>query len=196
MLTTGLLQSLVAHGRVVTKDIVAARGNPNLGVLRELPGVWSNTEGFEGHAWNMIALPFGVPGALGDFRLLLNQANETLNFDLVDFGVPNRGVNRNDQHLSALRYLQAINQVKAVDAASLADGTVKVPATDDTNDTPKGNTLQPGPDVPDASIVGIHREPGLFLHIANLAGPCPNQSQPLSLPPDWRSVFRLRFRPP
>jgi len=126
----------------------------------------------------MIALPFGVPGTLGDFRLLLNQADETLEFDLVDFAVPNRGVNRQDQHLSAVRYLQAINQLAAIDATSLPDGAVQVPATPNSNDTPKGHILQPGPDVPDASIVGIHREPGLLLHLANLVGPCSNQSQP------------------
>ena len=66
----------------------------------------------------MIALPFGKPGSLGDFRLLLNQANETLNFDLFDLGVPNRGANKQDQHLAALRYLQALDQVAAIDGAS------------------------------------------------------------------------------
>ena len=96
MLNANLLKSMAANGRIITKDVIKARGNEKLGVLKELPGIWSNTEGFQGHAWNMIALPFGSPGQLGDFRLLLNQADETLDFDLVDFGVPNRGVNKND----------------------------------------------------------------------------------------------------
>jgi len=126
----------------------------------------------------MIALPFGKPGTFGDFRLLLNQANETLDFDLVDLGVPNRGANRQDQHLAALRYLQALDQVAALDAASDASGNVQVPATPDTNDTPKGDHLKPGPGVPPDSPVGIHREPGLFLHLLNLAGPCSSQIQP------------------
>ncbi len=177
MIISDLLKELTEEGRH-GNDAIKHRGDPRLGVLRELPGIWSNTEGFEGHAWNLIALPFGRPGTFGDFRLLLNQGNETLEFDMVDLGVPNRGVNQQDQHLSALRYLQAIDQVAAIDGVSNPDGTVKVPATPDTNDTPKGNTLQPGPNVPKNSPVGIHREPGLFLHLANLTGPCINQVQP------------------
>jgi len=177
MLISDLLKDLAEGGRRIGKA-TDHRGDPKLGVLRELPGTWSNSDGFAGHAWNMIALPFGQPGAFGDFRLLLNQANETLEFDLVDLGVPNRGASHQDQHLAALRYLQALDQVAAIDAASNPDGTVQVPATPDTNDTPKGNVLQPGPGVPPNTAVGIHREPGLFLHLANLTGPCSNQVQP------------------
>jgi hypothetical protein len=172
LLATALLSQLVQAGRVI-KDARELKGDPPaqrnlLGVLAELPGKWSNTEGFEGHAWNMIALPFGKPGALGDFRLLLNQANETLDFDLVDFGVPNRGADRQDQHLAAVRYLQALNQVAATDASSDPDGSVREPATQDTNDTPKGIFLHPTPADQRANLpVGIHREPGLFLHLAS-----------------------------
>ncbi|RKP47073.1 heme-binding protein [Pararobbsia silviterrae] len=170
MLAANLLQELISGGRYICKSTPSARGNPALGVLGQLPGKWSNTHGFEGHAWNMIALPFGPPGQLGDFRLLVNQANETLDFDLVDLGVPNRGAARQDQHLAALRYLQALDQVAATDGASNANGTVAVPATPDTNDTPKGKFLKPGPGVPPLAPVGIHREPGIFLHLANLTG--------------------------
>jgi hypothetical protein len=173
MLNAKTLQDLVSSGRRISTNVVALRGDPKLGVLGQLPGTYHNKEGFEGRAWNMIALPFGPPGVLGDFRLLLNQANETLEFDLVDLGVPNRGANRQDQHLSALRYLQALDQVAAIDATSNGATNVTVPATPDTNDTPKGSTL-PGPGVPPNSPVGIHREPGIFLHLANLAGPCAN----------------------
>ncbi len=179
MLISDLLNELAKGGRRGgIGSAIEHRGDPKLGVLSELPGTWSNSEGFEDHAWNLIALPFGQPGTFGDFRLLLNQANETLDFDLVDLGVPNRGAKQQDQHLAALRYLQALDQVAAIDAASNPDGTVKAPATPDTNDTPKGKVLQPGPGVPPNSPVGIHREPGLFLHLANLTGPCPNQAQP------------------
>ncbi|MGA3066632.1 MAG: heme-binding protein [Tepidisphaeraceae bacterium] len=170
MLDLKQLQEMIDGGRLIHATTAADRGNPKLGVLGQLPGKWSNSEGFEGHAWNMIALPFGKPGVLGDFRLLLNQANETLDFDLVDLGVPNRGANHHDQHLAALRYLQALDQVAAIDAASTPGGTIKSPATPDTNDTPKGDHLHPGPGVPPHSPVGIHREPGLFLHLANLTG--------------------------
>jgi hypothetical protein len=168
---TDLLSKMVDAGRVI-KPGAEGRGDAELGVLKELPGTWVNADGFEGHAWNMIALPFGNPGGLGDFRLLLNQANETLEFDLVDLGVPNRGASHNDQHLAALRYLQAIDQLSATDAVSRPDGTVLEPATANSNDTPKSDTLIGG------GKVGIHREPGLFLHLANLAGPCSNQVQP------------------
>jgi hypothetical protein len=170
MLIANILKEMQEHGRWIDgRHPELHRGDPKLGVLRELPGKWSNAGKLQGHAWNLIALPFGTPGQLGDFRLLLNQANETLDFDLVDLGVPNRGASHKDQHLAALRYLQALDQVAAVDAASDGPAAVKVPATANTNDTPKGDTL-PGPGVPPHSAVGIHREPGLFLHLANLAG--------------------------
>jgi hypothetical protein len=167
LLQAALLKKLVQSGRVI-KEAKEAKGDPTLGVIAELPGVWSNADDFEDHAWNLIALPFGQPGSLGDFRLLLNQANETLKFDLVDLGVPNRGANQEDQHLAALRYLQALDQVAAIDAASNPDATVKVSATKDTNDTPKGKFLKPiGPNDSANKPVGIHREPGLFLHLGN-----------------------------
>jgi len=180
MLIGKILNDIKNAGRTIDEDDAPKnRGNPRLGVLKELPGVWSNAGPLQGHAWNLIALPFGPPGKLGDFRLLLNQANETLDFDLVDLGVPNRGANHDDQHLAALRYLQALDQVAAADAVSdlTLPGGVKSNATDDTNDTPKGNTL-PGPGVPPKTAVGIHREPGLFLHLANDVGPPPNFGQP------------------
>lgn len=173
MLTTNLLRDLMTGGRVIGPS-APLRGDAKLGALRELPGTWSNTDGFEGRAWNLIALPFGRPGALGDFRLLLNQANETLSFDLVDVGVPNRGASREDQHLAALRYLQALDQVAATDAASDASGTVIEPATPDTPDTPKGARLP----ADGGGSVGIHREPGLFLHLADRVGPSINTAQP------------------
>jgi hypothetical protein len=178
MLAANVLKELIDNGRVVQKSNSALRGDPKLGVLGELPGVWSNTEGFEGHGWNMIALPFGAPDSFGDFRLLLNQANETLDFDLIDLGVQNRGANRHDQHLSALRYLQSLDQVAAIDATHDETGAVVVPATPDTNDTPKGAHLLPGPGIPADSPVAIHREPGVFLHLANLPGPHSNPFQP------------------
>jgi len=178
MLEIKQLQEMIDGGRQIHRATPADRGNVKLGVLGQLPGKWSNSDGFESHAWNMIALPFGKPGVLGDFRLLLNQANETLEFDLVDLGVPNRGANHQDQHLAALRYLQALDQVAAIDAASTAAGAVQSPATPDTNDTPKGNHLHPGPGVPPHSPVGIHREPGLFLHLANLTGAAGDITKP------------------
>jgi hypothetical protein len=55
----------------------------------------------------MIALPFVSPGL--DYRLLLNQYDEQLNFTIVDKAVPNRGIGegiQTDQFIVALDYEQ------------------------------------------------------------------------------------------
>jgi len=93
----------------------------------------------------MIALPFAQPGRL-DYRLLLNQYDEELNFSLVDKAVPNRGVTDDhekqiDQKIVTLDYEQVIHQVAVVDE----------PASRETG--LPGNA--------------IHHEPGLFLHMRN-----------------------------
>ncbi|MGH7867144.1 MAG: hypothetical protein ACREP9_05770 [Candidatus Dormibacteraceae bacterium] len=97
----------------------------------------------------MIALPFArtEPGAL-DYRLLLNQYDETLNFSLVDKAVPNRGVDdahtqQTDQFVVTLDYEQVIHQVAATD--------------------------RPHSDVAGAPGLAIHHEPGLFLNMVNLS---------------------------
>lgn len=139
---------------------------PDLRELRQLPGVWANVdpadpEGggpFGGRGWNCIALPFiegGPPAPAADsgpivrpidYRLLVNQFNETLRFDLVDDDVPNRGVSpdraRNvDQFVVSLDYEQAISQV----------------AVDD----------RPESDKRGAVGAAIHHEPGLFLNMVD-----------------------------
>lgn len=153
MLNAKELQAAVARGRVITK---ATPGDPALGDLMQLPGTWENVDNLVGHGWNMIALPYKEPGRVvnpntpdqkSDFRLLLNQFNETLTFSIADKGVPNRGaafaqVFDRDQHLAALQYLQNIVQIAAADS----------PQTADTADTPKESAT-------------IHHEPGLFLHL-------------------------------
>src|SRR5271168_3898714 len=127
MLNANQLQSAVARGRVITK---ATQNDPALGDLMLLPGIWENVDNLVGHGWNMIALPYKEPGRVvnpdtpdqkSDFRLLLNQFNETLTFSIVDKGVPNRGaafaqVFDRDQHLAALQYLQNIVQIAAADS--------------------------------------------------------------------------------
>lgn len=135
--------------------------SPELRELRKLPGVWANLDPadpesgrpFGGRGWNCIALPFindqpqaPPPGRPIDYRLLVNQFNETLRFDLVDDDVPNRGISldrtRNvDQFVVSLDYEQGITQI-AVD------------------DRPASNKRgAPG----DA----IHHEPGLFLNMVD-----------------------------
>ena len=186
-------------GRVVSHDDAAIRGDPRLGALGQLKGTWQNTEGFEGRMWNMIALPFGPVGQFPfQYRLLLNQGHERLRFSVGDLGVANRGLDQHDQHLAALLYLQEIDQIMAVDAAVGPSGAA-VPATPDTNDTPKGDKLTPGPGVITPDIAGIHRESGLFLRLSGQTGPCDNPNKPgpdavrLASIPHGDSVLAMGF---
>ncbi|WP_313538156.1 heme-binding protein [Sphingomonas sp.] len=138
------LLALKDGGRVLSAGV---RGDELLGPLALLPGVWKNEGGLEGHGWNMIALPFATrPGSTLDYRLLLNQYNETLVFDIVDKGVPNRGLSATgaqaDQSLVALDYEQVIDQIA-------------------TEDFPHSNVL--GPTHPPGNT--IHHEPGLWLNM-------------------------------
>jgi hypothetical protein len=95
----------------------------------------------------MIALPFATSPSPLDYRLLLNQYNETLTFKFVDKAVPNRGVERNgttvqtDQFVVALDYEQTINQIASEDF--------------------------PVSEFAGSSGDGIHHEPGLWLHMVN-----------------------------
>ena len=123
----------------------------NLGPLDLLAGRWTNpnedTSFFRGRGWNMIALPFGGEAGDFDYRMLVNQYNEVLEFSDVIGPVPNRGLNKpndvaTDQTIFALDYQQAINQI-AVDDSSPTTGEDIV--------------FPPG--------AGIHHEPGFFLHI-------------------------------
>ena len=127
--------------------------DPELGPLKLLPGKWANLPNLPGRGWNMIALPFVAPPPSGvpfplNYRLLVNQYNEELEFSLVDKAVPNRGVRlapgtpaNTDQFLVTLDYQQSINQIAA-------------------DDFPKSGLAGP---------VGaaIHHEPGLWLHMIN-----------------------------
>ena len=71
----------------------AVSGDKELGPLKLLPGVWSNTPNLPGRGWNLIALPFETePGEGFNYRLLMNQYDEELKFSTVDKGVPNRGI--------------------------------------------------------------------------------------------------------
>jgi hypothetical protein len=127
--------------------------DPELGPLKLLPGKWANVPNLEGRGWNMIALPFVAPPPQGvpfplNYRLLVNQYNEELEFTLVDKAVPNRGVRlapgtpaNTDQFLVTLDYQQSIKQIAA-------------------DDLPKSGLAGP-------SGAAIHHEPGLWLHMTN-----------------------------
>jgi hypothetical protein len=142
----------------------ARTGDPDLGPFQLLPGTWANKPGLPGRGWNMIALPFAQPPG-GTFRppyrLLLNQFNEELKFQLVDKAVPNRGINASgptntDQVIVTIDYEQAIAQIVAEDfpVSGLA-----------------GN-----PDL------AIHHEPGLFLNMTNEIGDGPDIARLATIP--------------
>ena len=134
---------------------VPKTNDQELGPLKLLPGKWANLPNLPGRGWNMIALPFVAPLPLPpelsfpiNYRLLVNQYNEELEFTLVDKAVPNRGVRlglgpdaNTDQFLVTLDYQQKIAQVAA-------------------DDFPKSG-LAGGPGL------AIHHEPGLWLHMTN-----------------------------
>jgi len=118
----------------------ATTGDEDLGPLKLLPGHWRS----EGRGWNMIALPFAPAGA--NFRVLMNQYNEDLKFSLVDKGVPNRGIDEDndidsDQFVVTLDYEQRIDQI----------------AVEDFPESGKAGDLG----------IAIHHEPGLWLHMIN-----------------------------
>ncbi len=82
--------------------------NASLGPLALLPGTWANIRvndrrdgspffgnggsPLHGRGWNLIALPFIRPQGGPPYRVLMNQYNEVLQFDVVDDKVPNRGI--------------------------------------------------------------------------------------------------------
>lgn len=118
----------------------------DLGPLKLLPGKWKS----KGKGWNMIALPFNNapnPPDGFNYRVLMNQYDEELNFTFIDSGVPNRGLlqpgnTEFDQLLVTLDYQQSIHQVVAEDFPV--------------------STVAGGPGL------AIHHEPGLWLYMRNL----------------------------
>ncbi len=144
-----------------TRRLEESKANDQeLGPLKLLPGKWANLPNLPGRGWNMIALPFVAPLPLPpglpfpiNYRLLVNQYNEELEFTLVDKAVPNRGVRlglgpdaNTDQLLVALDYQQRIEQIAG-------------------DDFPKSGLAVPPS--PPGKLPVIHHEPGLWLHMTN-----------------------------
>ncbi|MDF0596651.1 heme-binding protein [Psychromarinibacter halotolerans] len=150
----------------------AAPREPALGPLELLPGTWANVrpehrlinddgsenlfqgegtltaEGaspLDGRGWNIIALPFATPDQQPNYRVLMNQYNEVLQFKKVDENIPNRGITqvsppqKADQLVAALDYEQMIAQIRAAD----------FPVSGDAGD----------------DLLPIHHEPGFFLRM-------------------------------
>jgi hypothetical protein len=149
-----LIDEMVVTGRKIS---IAEKDNTNLGPLRWLPGRWENTEELKGFGFNMISLPFGK--SPNGYRLLMNQYNETLNFSIVDEGVPNRGVDpvtgqQADQTVVALSYTQVITQIASDDSFLEAiTNNSPVLSRSGTSDKFDGQA--------------IHHEPGLWLYMTN-----------------------------
>ena len=146
MLHDAEINAMREAGRITE---AAVFGDPALGPLGLLPGVWKNLPNLPGRGWNLTALPFATPRVSEfpfNYRLLMNQYNEELRFFLVDKAVPNRGIAieggesiERDQLLVALDYEQSIDQIIAEDAPS--------------------STLAGSPGMT------IHHEPGIWLHL-------------------------------
>ncbi len=161
MTNTANVERLESQGRHLEPG---RTGDEDLGPFKLLPGTWANKPGLPGRGWNMIALPFAQPAGSTfrpPYRLLLNQFNEELKFQLVDKAVPNRGIDASvpsntDQVVVTLDYEQAIAQIAAEDfpVSGLA-----------------GN-----PDLP------IHHEPGLFLNMTNQIGDGPDIARLATVP--------------
>lgn len=143
MLNKTLVNELRVEGRTLE---LAKTGDPTLGPLQLLPGLWKNLPSLPGRGWNMIALPFAGPLK---YRLLVNQYNEEIRFTLVDKAVPNRGIGddavpvNTDQFIVTIDYEQTIKQIAA-------------------DDFPQSGLAG-------AAELPIHHEPGLFLHMTNEA---------------------------
>ena len=165
MITAERVRDLKQESRYIA---VAQPGDPDLDVLKLLPGTWKNKPSLPGRGWNMIALPFANPPA--DYRLLVNQYDEELKFSLVDKGVKNCGIRKGnpsvntDQVIVALDYEQRIEQL-------IAD------------------------DFPQSGLAGnpnttIHHEPGLWLFMTNEADPASNLAR-LGTIPHGNSLLAL-----
>jgi hypothetical protein len=141
-------------------DATCATG---FGPLELLIGEWANSDDLAGHGWNMIALPF-ARNTTNQYRLLVNQYNETLSITEVGACNPNRGLpasgvsagdaietgcvgDLGDQQVAALQYVQNIKQAAAADFPPSA--------------------LPPGPNLLAGTGDAIHHEPGLFLYMKN-----------------------------
>lgn len=124
------------------KSALNQTSSETFNLIELLGGTWSSTD----KGWNLIALPFKDPSAPFNYRLLMNQYGEKLEFKTADINVPNRGITPDtnqytDQLIDALDYEQTIFQV---DSADFPESKLR---------SPNGK--------------GIHHEPGLFLQILN-----------------------------
>lgn len=146
-----VIEKLRSRGRTVE---IAQQGDEDLGALTLLPGVWQNKDTTDGRGWNMIALPFATePESRINYRMLVNQFNETLRFTTVDKAVPNRGIERGDPSLNN----PSIDTDQLVVTLDYQQTIAQIAAEDQPVSGKAGN-----------AGLAIHHEPGLFLNMTNL----------------------------
>jgi len=80
---------------------------PDLGTLAGLLGTWTGT------GFNTIWRPFN-PKSVSDHFLELNVTQETLQFDVIEGAIPNRGLLQADLLMSGIRYLQQISDANVL----------------------------------------------------------------------------------
>ncbi len=93
------------------EEVAAADENP-LGNLALLPGTWAGT------GFNLIWRPFFQAQPTDppqDHFLELNLTNETLQFNAIPGGIPNRGLLQPDLTMAGVQYLQQINDATTPD---------------------------------------------------------------------------------
>jgi hypothetical protein len=139
------LKKMLAEGRKLA--VQGEVGDQDLGPFAQLPGVWVNEPGKPACGYNMISLPYAQPGGPLDYRLLLNRYQEKLEFDLVNKAVANRGILRGDAITEADQFVVTLDYMQGIAQEAAAD-------------YPESGQAGPGG-------MGIHREPGLWLHTKN-----------------------------
>ena len=108
-----------------------ARGNEDLGLLKQLPGLWV------GHGFNLIARPDKQNNL--PFFLELNSTIETINFTAIGGDIPNRGSLQGDINIHGVHYLQQVTDRSDKAGIHIEPGLwLHVPAT--TNPAVKNDT--------------------------------------------------------
>jgi hypothetical protein len=99
-----------------------AVGQPRLGPLAELPGLWMGT------GFNMVSRPDFHQQK--PFFLEINGTQETLEFTKIGGQIPNRGSKQDDAFLNGLHYLQEVSDCASHGALHIEPGLwIFVPAT-------------------------------------------------------------------
>jgi len=97
------LPEIPGAGPAIEAPLEEGSGDPSLGFLRDLPGVW------KGSGFNVIWRPNSTPGQ--DRFLELNLTTEVLEFSESIGEIPNRGFLQGDIVMQGITYMQKIGDV-------------------------------------------------------------------------------------